>query len=227
MPFADHTFIKSPVTMTAVIDNVAPINNASAMSISNTGTGVARNVAIERVSTAPGQLVGFIRTEMYVAKQSAGLLLTDEDNGIYCMASQLDLTGGVGEAYGFVMNGIGATPVWQLVRYTAGVQALGSGKVVIAGGSVVGDPGYSKPMIIEFRWALNEVGIGGINLKAQAASGTNPANMETVFDVTLGGAILTSSVAQGLLYGDYERTALDLKTTNFNNTFYSALSVSN
>ena len=222
MAFADHEFDKSDPGITNVIDVADPINGNGALRVDNAGNEAAPaiNILNERLNTnfQRGLIDGKIRTRFHISDHE--LAVTREgEYGIYCMASQLDLTLGAGAAYAFVLH-VDTDFDWRLVEYASGI-SIGGGRIDHASGSTVGAPALDKNMVMELDWVLDLDNIGGIRLTCRAAAGTDFSLLETVYTVTLGSPLLTS-VSEGLLYGDLEgASALDLKRIYFQDTFYA------
>ena len=219
MPFTDRTFNKSNPGIVVVQQGDGPFSEPDVYRISNENTAGsdANNRVNEYLTAAPSdQTVGLIRMRFQV-NHALEEITREGQYGLYCMGSQLNLVTGTGSCYGFVMH-IANTTDWRLIRYDSGISI--SGQTIIEQGSVVQNPEQGKPMVMQLEWTATDL-IGGINLKCQAAEGENYADLQTIYDVTLGGG-LTTAVTQGILYADLEgQQSTDIKEMFVGNIFNS------
>lgn len=178
----------------------------------------AKNVACLRKSDSftRGHIIGKIRTKMEVT-DSLVSITREGSHGITCMWSQADLTGTSGSAYGFVMYFDG-TIHWRLIKYTAGITNSSSALILQTGDTTL-TPAIGTNYTMQLEWA-HHVLIGGTALKCSVGLASNEFNdLETVYDYTDGNNELTTSVGEGLVYGDLEgQQATDLKRVFWDDT---------
>lgn len=220
MPYADHLYLRSDPGLTVVQDPDDPFDGSGGLRMDNDGFSFSNPTNIIHERLGPnffvGETTGLIRTRVNVTDHPLASV-READVGIYFMASQLDLTGGTGSAYAFVLQ-VGTGFDWRLLEYTAGISI--SGVNTLDQGSTVGNPSLGKSMVMQVDWRLDPINIGGLRIRCKAGAGLDFGNMETVYQRTIASPLQTS-LAEGLMYGDLRGQTTQITRAWFQDTFYS------
>jgi len=194
------TFYVTDVGMSAALSASNPILGTSALRIARNAVGTSNISAHGALITwSHGWTRGRMRTAYRLDTHTA---TTDHGMGLYCLASQADLTAGVGACYALALRTSttgGTIDSLRLVKYSAGLAAPTGGVVLAtyATGNIV----LGTIVCIELEWRVDLTALGGVALTGRYATGfVLPAQptLPTVLTYTDTSSPLTSSVGEGV-----------------------------
>jgi hypothetical protein len=173
----------------ALIDTSAPLVGSGSLKITTNTTGVVELVRADSGERAFTK--GRIRTLMKATGP-----LTNPWAGIYCMASQADLTA-TGSCYCLVL-GSAAGNVVRIIKQTAGLDN-GSGSVASAAFAVDVGTLYC----LELEWDYDPVTWSGTRLSGRAGVQSDFSDLTELVTYTDTSSPLTTSVGEGIFVASF------------------------
>lgn len=164
-----------------------------------------------------GYTIGRIRTKLEVTDFRAQVGSNEGMYGVICMMSQATLTGGAGSCYGFGLRN-DLNLAWLLVKFNSGLENYSGGVILGAADTTTLSPAVDTNYCLELTWGYH-TSLSGTRLVAKAGLAVNEwRDLVTIYDVTDTSSPLSTSVGEGLFYGDMDSTVSDLKRCYFDDT---------
>jgi hypothetical protein len=188
--WADWTFYKSDVDLLSVIDGSTTIVGAGSLRLSNVNDKAPASNVHGFYTTNNSFTRGRIRTLIQLPSGT-----TRMQAGIYCMASQADLTA-TGSAYFACLqnDSNGGARTLQLFKFTAGFD--GSLSTLDS----VSHPAFTETAVValELEWVADAAVLGGTRLIVRQGAEEDFSDLADVLDYTDVSSALVTSVGEGL-----------------------------